>query len=187
MQTYGKWIFWGLVALAVFILLAVLFWPSAPAETPVPAPTLPSAASSGDTTNSGRTLSLTGKLGTITMNDFLHNGMTEADPLNEGLYFVAGSPGYCIPEGPCPHGAPATEYVIVYDSKRQFFTITLLAEPLGQARARAEQFLLNSLGVSESQLCALNYYAGILNGLNDRYGDRNLGFSFCPGATVLPE
>ena len=81
-QAYGKWILWGLVVLAVLVLSVALFWPSNPAEVPQPVPTLPNASSTGHTSNPEDTLSLTGKLGTVSTDDFLHNGLTEADPLN---------------------------------------------------------------------------------------------------------
>jgi hypothetical protein len=67
---------------------------------------------------------------------------------------------------------------VVYDSKEQFFTITLFTEPLGAARARAEKFLLAALGITSTQACALNYYVGTMESVSTFYAGENLGFSF---------
>jgi len=50
-----------------------------------------------------------------------------------------------------------------------------------------EQFMLKTLGISQQQLCALNYSVGVTRYVNEQYTAKNLGFSFCPGAVVLPQ
>ncbi|MBI3572041.1 hypothetical protein HY091_00700 [Candidatus Kaiserbacteria bacterium] len=123
----------------------------------------------------------------ITTNDFIHNGTTIEDPENKGDYYLAGSLGYCLKDGTCPSGAPSNDYHIVYFSKDQSFTIALIKESIGTARLAAEQFLLATLGVSENDLCNLKYYVGTDIYTNSLYAGKNLGFSFCPGATALPK
>ena len=188
MGAYKKWIFGGLVVVALSILLLVLFGPgkSAPV-TPGEPVMLPSVNSTDPSLMGGSTgLSVNGKLGTVVMLDFLNNGTTAADLQNPGMYYVAGSPGYCLSDGTCPHGAAATDFNIAYDARAQFFNIALLGEPLGKVRAEAEQLMIKILGISQDQLCTLNYYVGTTYYVNEQYSGKNLGFSFCPGATVLP-
>jgi hypothetical protein len=123
----------------------------------------------------------------IVTKSFIANGVTSPDVENPGTYYLAGSPGYCLKDGTCPSGAPESNFIVTYDAPNQFFTIALTKEPLGAARIAAEQFLMSTLGVSQTQLCSINYYIGTVNAVNAIYAGKNLGFSFCPGATVLPE
>jgi hypothetical protein len=125
--------------------------------------------------------------GPLTVNDFLHNGITQPDVQNPGNYYLAGSAGYCTQAGVCPQGATTTNFKITFDSNQQFFTIALTDEPIGAARLAAEQFLASTLGISPAQMCALKYYLGTDIYTNSFYGGKNLGFSFCPGATALPQ
>jgi len=110
--------------------------------------------------------------GDVITNDFIHNNSTVADSSNAGNYYLAES--------------STDGYSIGYRVPAQFFTIALEKEPLGQTRAVAEDFLLLTLGITESQLCNLNYYIGTDVHTNSIYAGKNLGFSFCPGATELP-
>lgn len=109
----------------------------------------------------------------VTVLDFLHNGTTVADPANAGNYYLASQ--------------SADGFSIGYRLPAQFFTIALEREPIGQTRAAAETYLLKTLGVTKMQLCNLNYYLGTDVHTNEQYAGRNLGFSFCPGATPLPQ
>jgi hypothetical protein len=110
---------------------------------------------------------------TITTNDFIHNSATLADPSNAGNYYLSGS--------------SLDGYAIGYRTQGQFFTIALEREPLGATRIAAENFLIAALGISENQLCNLKYYIGTDFHTNSFYAGKNLGFSFCPGAVVLPK
>lgn len=146
-----------------------------------------SSYSTATSTNSA-TLSLITQAGTIAVTDFVHNNETVADIENPGSYVLAGSLGYCLADGTCPSGAPANDYSIIFNEKTHFFNIVLLSEPLGGVRFSAEQFLMSRLGgISEQQACSLKYYVGTPYWVNSAYDNRNLGFSFCPGATVLPK
>ncbi len=123
----------------------------------------------------------------IATNDFVHNGITIPDTVNSGRYLLAGNLGYCMSDPQeCQAGA-TTDFNIFYDSTNGSFTIALLKEPLGQVRFEMEQFLMKTLGITQEDMCRLNYYVGTVSDVNPLYADRNLGFSFCPGATVLPQ
>jgi hypothetical protein len=97
-----------------------------------------------------------------------------------------GNQGYDILVGTTDPSAPTPPYEIDYSAKDQSFGITLNSEPLGTYRKEAEQDLMQRLGLTEVQMCNLNYYVGVANGVNDNYNAENLGFSFCPGAVQLP-
>lgn len=119
--------------------------------------------------------------------DFIHNGKTIMDTANPGYYLLAGNLGYCLSDPQKCQAAPAENYQIYFIEQSKSFVIDLSDEPLGVARADAERFLLSELGIAESQMCNLNYYVGTTRYANSQLAGKNLGFSFCPGATVLPK
>lgn len=185
----------GIFVLAIIaaVLLVVIKRPSPTASAPVTnSVSLPTAGQANIPTGGGfassvNTYALTLHDGPqLAVNDFLHMGATIPDPVNPGIYILAGSAGYCLPNGSCPHGASTTDYSITYGEKTHSFTITLLKEPIGAARAEAEQFLQQTLGVFGATLCGADYYVGAPNYVNALYSGKNLGFSFCKDATPLP-
>jgi len=108
--------------------------------------------------------------------DFLKASDTSADPNNSGQYFLAGTAQ--TPTSTKP-------YSILYVASDQSFTIALLEEPISDTRVAAEQALEKTLGISEAQMCSLNYNVLVPHEVNQFYSGKNLGFSFCPGATPL--
>ncbi len=125
--------------------------------------------------------------GTVSTNDFIHNGVTIVDKANTDRYLLAGNLGYCLSDPQKCQAGTATDFSAYYNSVPQSFTIELEKEPIGQARLDAEQFLSAALGLSEQQMCSLNYYVGVTIYVNSQFTGKNLGFSFCPGATALPQ
>lgn len=121
---------------------------------------------------------------TIPTRDFLHAPTTGEYPTPGYFYlgYHAGSAG--VVDKTATSSPP---YLIGYISSTQYFNIELLSEPIGTTRLAAEQFLMNNLGISQSQMCQLNYMVSVPNSVNSQYAGKNLGFSFCPGATVLPK
>ena len=119
--------------------------------------------------------------------DFMHNGVTIPDTANPGRYLLAGNLGYCIKDTSKCQAGNTTDFNIFYDSIAKAFTIALLKEPLGQTRLQMEQTLMQTLGIAQQQMCSLNYYVGTISDLNSFYAGKNLGFSFCSGATALPQ
>lgn len=113
---------------------------------------------------------------TIEVNDFTKNSLTTPDRSNADNYRLTGDAL-----------VPTTNFDAYYIGSSKAFVITLTKEPLGQARLDMEQFMVSTLGIGEQQLCSLNYYVGTTRYINERYSTKNLGFSFCPGATVLPK
>lgn len=77
-------------------------------------------------------------------------------------------------------------YQTLYFPQDSYFLISLLGEPLGQNRIAAENALRDKLGLSDEQLCKLNVEVRTTSGVNDTYAGKDLGLSFCPGATKLP-
>ncbi len=124
--------------------------------------------------------------GTVLTNDFIHNGVTLPDTANSGRYLLAGNLGYCISDAQQCQAGTTTNFNIFYNSTDDSFIIALLEEPLGQVRLEAQQFLMMTLGISQNEMCRLNYRIGTTSNVNSFYGGKNLGFSFCPRATVLP-
>lgn len=123
----------------------------------------------------------------ITTNDFIHNGTTIPDGSNTERYLLAGNLGYCVSDPSDCQAGPTDDFNIFYDEQYQSFTIALLKEPVGEVRFRMEQVLLSLLGISKADMCRLNYYVGTQSDVNQFFSGKNLSFSYCPGATPLPQ
>ncbi len=124
--------------------------------------------------------------GTLVTKDFLNNGVTATSPDAEGDYYLAGDPGFCPTSG-CAAKSSSPDYYVVYRPSAKAFVIGLTKEPIGQSRQEAEQFLMNTLGITQTQMCDLNYFVLTTVDVNSNYSGKNLGFSFCPGAVTLPQ
>ncbi len=152
-----------------------------------PAPVSSVQFPTGSTGGTEPLFQIQGQNGTaLSVKDFVHNGETIPDPNQAESYQLAGSLGYCNADGTCPTGAKTEDFSISYSAKYQFFNIVLLAEPLSKSRIEAEQFLMSRLGLTQDQLCELNYALGTTVHVNSVYGGEELRFSFCPGAIKLP-
>lgn len=114
---------------------------------------------------------------TITTRNFMEATGTTEDAFNHGLYHLD------VP----PSANPSAPYDITYEKATQYFNISLLAEPIGQTRVEMEYDLMTKLGISEGAMCQLNYMVSVPYWVNAFYTGKNLGFSFCPGAVVLPQ
>jgi hypothetical protein len=116
--------------------------------------------------------------------DFIHASTTGEYP-NAGYYYL----GYHSPlQGILdPTATDSPPYIIEYINATQFFNISLLQEPIGEVREKAQQYLMTQLGISQDQMCRLNYSLGVPARVNSQYAGRELGFSFCLGATKLPQ
>ncbi len=80
----------------------------------------------------------------------------------------------------------STTFGVIFNEADGSFAVGLEAEPLGETRRQAEQYLLSLLGVPEAELCQLNVYVGTTVYVNAFYSGKNLGLSFCPGSVQLP-
>lgn len=77
-------------------------------------------------------------------------------------------------------------FSVNYAADYSYFNIVLYGEDLKNSREQAERFLSSLLGISEYNLCFLNYSVGVTISTNEelaRY--QNLGFSQCPGSITL--
>lgn len=120
----------------------------------------------------------------IQATDFINDPTTAKDPINTGYYYL----GYHVNEGvPDPTATANPPYIITYISTTHYFNIALLQEPIGPIRLEAEQYLMNRLGIPQSQMCQLDYMVSVPDKVNSQFSGLNLGFSFCPGAVVLPK
>lgn len=73
-----------------------------------------------------------------------------------------------------------SEYSITYvNISRQFF-IAFSDIPSLELRMKAEDELLQILGISRSDACGLNIYESVPKELGDEYSGANFGFSSCP-------
>lgn len=180
----------GVIILAVigFFVLHSSPQTTAPQQQSVTFPSSSTVTTSSSTAASGASTMLVGSLSgnAIVTSDFIHNGTTIPDTANAGHYLLAGNLGYCVSDPQKCQAGATTDFNVFYDSTNGAFTIALLKEPLGQVRAEMEQFLMQTLGITQEDMCRLNYYVGTTSNVNPRYDSKNLGFSFCPGATTLP-
>ena len=118
--------------------------------------------------------------GTIVVKNFLQDPATKSDDINPGHYYLGN---YIDPRDPTASSTPP--YVVEYIDATHYFSIALLQEPIGAVRQQAEQYLIQQLGITESQMCLLNYSVSVPVRVSQLYAGQSLGFSFCPGATPL--
>jgi len=137
--------------------------------------------STGTATSSAQatlpTIDIKGNNVTVRTLDFTKDPSVQTDSAHANMYALAG--------GLHP-SAQTTPYSIVYYSDSQTFVVTILQEPIGSNRLAAEQALQKELGIDQSAMCQLNYFLGAPESVSERYAGINLGFSYCPGATQLP-
>jgi len=138
--------------------------------------------SGGSVVNTGAAISINGQGGaTIQVNNFIKDPATKKDTINPGHYLLGTSPS----GNELTSTTTASAYSIQYIDSDQSFTIELLQEPIAGARSQAEQYLMTELGISQTDMCKLNYTLGAPWWVNQIYAGKNLGFSFCPGAAPL--
>ena len=188
MNNRALWIIGGLTVLVLVVVAWFLL--ASTTKEPVPATdiTLPSAGDTGQengSSGSAKTILLPTGTGTsIETKDFLIDQETVADPVNAGHYYL----GYHEPEGVTdPTATENPPYVVEYLANTHFFIIVLGQEPLGSVRKDMEQYLMTHLGLTRDGMCQLKYQVGVPARVNAQYAGTDLRFSFCPGATVLPE
>ncbi len=174
------------IIIGLAVLVGFIFWPRLkpkPLETPPvtqgtggPSVTNPPPQSPGGKTDAAFSLR-TADGGSIRTKNFKQDPETVKDPINAGYYYLGyhltGTPGEKVP------------YVIMYIDATQYFNIVLLQEPIGQVRRAAERYLMEHLGISQAQMCQLQYTVAVPDSVSAIY--TTLGFSFCPESVVIPE
>lgn len=177
----------GVVIIGLVIVGAIIFLGGSittPTETPTvnepgdpfgPREPIPKTV-----TNPDGTITITNSLGGLVQTkDFINDPQTTPDPVNVGYYYL----------GPNSIDDPVKKipYSIGYIDETHFFNIVLLQEPIAETRKNAERYLLEHLGLSQSQMCDLRYMVGVPDRVNSTYTTMDLGFSFCPGSVIIPE
>lgn len=180
----------GVIVIGLFILAYQLTSPVVPppslmgtsTASSAVVPATPTGQSTTGTPDQGTTAGTTGTGFPQTV-DFMKDPATVKDSSNTGYYYL----GYHTSQGASDTTAVNDPpYVITYIDATKYFNIAILQEPIGPVRAAAEQYLLAHLGISEQQMCQLNYMVSVPDRVNSQFSSINLGFSFCPGATLLP-
>lgn len=180
----------GLIVLAFWLIspnskTSTTNFPTGQNVLPIANPVGNPVVTAATTSVSGIGMIVAGASGeSIQTSNFINDPATAKDPINSGYYYL----GYHVNEGvPDATATDNPPYVIEYISATQYFNIALLQEPIGQVRKDAQQYLISHLGISQSQMCQLNYMVSVPWSVNQQFTGRNLGFSFCPGATHLPK
>lgn len=187
-----------LIAIAVGVLWLV-FKPetSRISEPTGPAVTLPvggSVTTGGPTTNPAASTTAPRQTRVVAdargvaleTRDFLKDATVRADRSTPGRFLLAGNLGTCIGDQSACQAGAVVPFNIFFNEVSQVFSIGLTDEPLGENRRLAEQALEKLLGLAQPEMCRLKYYIGTSEQVNKAFGGKNLGFSYCPGATVLP-
>ncbi|HVZ76167.1 MAG TPA: hypothetical protein VG934_02765 [Candidatus Paceibacterota bacterium] len=114
--------------------------------------------------------------------DVIANTETGAYPAS-GYYYL----GYHVGQASStdPMSLPNPPFLILYIDQTQYFNISLLQEPIADTRVAVEQYLMSQYGISQDQMCALNYTMSVPYSVDQTYSGIDLRFSFCPGATTL--
>ncbi len=170
-----------LLGLLICIALAayLIFSRSLPATTPTQSTTGTNPFGFSTTPNApaGERIALTLEDGsTVSVSNFTASGQPEWASESNGYQVVGDDEGL---------------YLVTYLPADEFgaqaqFLVSILAEPLSEVRTQAENALRNRLDVSNEELCALDIQVWTDSDVNASYAGRDLGLSFCPGATALP-
>ena len=72
------------------------------------------------------------------------------------------------------------QFKLIYFSTDNSFLITLLSQPLQQARDAAEAELLSNLGIDKGQACKLTVTESVPYDVDSQLAGQNYGLSFCP-------
>lgn len=113
----------------------------------------------------------------VQMNNFIKASTTVIDPMNEEHYLLYGDLGYCLQEKCFKTGGD--DMLIMYTSKDNYFSVTILSENYDETLMKAEQFLLTKLGVTKTELCALKHTVDVPYWINEDLSNKKLDFTFC--------
>lgn len=177
----------AVIVIGLIVLAYQIAGPAQPATSPsvgqnIELPTAPPAGQNRTITPGSQGGVLTGEA--IQTLDFINDPATAKDPINPDYYYL----GYHINEGGTdPTATDNPPYLITYIRTTHYFNIALLQEPIGVVREDAQQYLMAHLGITQSQMCQLDYMVSVPWRVNQIYSGKNLGFSFCLGATSLPK
>ncbi len=109
--------------------------------------------------------------GMLTVRDFTRS--PRATTSSDGSYVALTPPG-------------DDSFEVIYIKSDNSFVVSLFAEPLGEVRKRATEFIMSEFGINESDVCTLIAEVTLPRGVSSFYDGKSLGFPGCPGATALP-
>jgi hypothetical protein len=195
MNSLKTWLIVVAIAVAAVIAVAAAYvlYTNPNSQSPTSSSTeFPSTApnssavtpSKGGAPGAGNTFPVIGGAGDIIMTKNFKQDPSVGQYPTPGYYYI----GYHMPTTGYTAGSTATDnppYTILYIDSTQYFTISLLKEPIKQVRADAEQYLMQRLGISQDQMCRLRYTVSVPSSVSQIYSSQNLGFSFCSGAVQL--
>ena len=168
------------VFIFITVISALLLWMIWGPSPQSPSEQVPSFPSPTDTVDPENQKAIVGQEGvTVFVRDFIADAETTPDPVNPGMYQVGT---YLDPTDP---QASQPRYVIEYYESTDYFSITLLQEPIGEVRREMEAQLRSQLNLSEDGMCILKYMVSVPNRVNQTYAGYDLRFSFCPDAIPL--
>lgn len=78
-------------------------------------------------------------------------------------------------------------YQLLFYEKSGEFLVTLFGEPLAFTRGAAERELLARLGIRQADACNLLIRVQVLDGVRPELDEKDIGLSFCPGATLITD
>ncbi len=144
----------------------------------------PFPVSSGTPIHTPETLTISTLGGpSVTVQNFIDKTTTAEDPVNTGYYYLGNHFPF---DGSVPDASEEIPFVISYIASTQFFNIVLYEEPLATSRMQAEQYLKQTLGITEQEMCSLPYSVSVPNFVSPTHAGESLGFSFCPDSVPLP-
>lgn len=116
----------------------------------------------------------------LEVRNFIADPEIVEDEANAGLYHL----GNRFPSGNATQNV-TPEYTVSYIRSTDYFNVGLFKEPLGESRRQAELDLMRRLGLTEAEMCSLDYMVSTPHWVNEFYAGSSLGFSFCPGSVPL--
>jgi hypothetical protein len=176
----------GAVLIVLFMITYRLTGSGAIPETPQTA-TSTTGGNAGSQTVTGPSVSspTAPSGGGIEVKGVMEDPDLAKDPLNPGYYYL----GYHTNQGSStdPTATTTPPYIIEYIASTHYFNIALLQEPIGMTREAMQRYLMAHLGMSQDQMCKLDYMVSVPAAVNEHFSGMNVGFSFCPKATILPQ
>jgi hypothetical protein len=118
-------------------------------------------SSTPETASSSGTIQVGTGAGVVSVKDFRPTALAKS----QGDYLIARTP----------------EYDITYSQNGSEFLLALSAVPFADVRARAEQALLQSLGISQSDACKLSVVTRVDHYIDPDHAYRDWPLSFCVG------
>jgi len=112
---------------------------------------------------------------TVTVSNFTKEPETKVDAQNAGFYLI----------GQGSSAVRDTSFDITYIAATDFFNISLMQTPIKDARLRAEQYLITTLGLDTDEMCQLRYSVATPSFVSEAYAGTDLRFSFCEDAIAL--